>query len=314
VERLTNGSHRGRLTAATLCVALLSGCGGAAATAEPGAGPTADAAAPTTNPSTTLAPSGSAAALLAALAVKGRAPMTGYRRDQFGQAWADVNRNGCDTRNDVLRRDLTEINVRPGTHDCVVDAGLRADPYTGQDLHFVRGGSVGVDIDHVVALGDAWATGAQYWPVAERIALANDPGNLLAVDASANRQKGDSDAASWLPPQKSYRCAYVARQVAVKAKYRMWVTAAEHDAIARVLQTCPGEPAPVVGVMTPAPAGLGVVPSVSASPRPSAPAGTDPRFATCAEAKTQGYGPYGSTDPEYSWYRDADHDGTVCEG
>jgi hypothetical protein len=121
---------------------------------------------------------------------------------------------------------------------------VRLDPYTGKDLHYVRGGSVGVDIDHVVALGDAWATGAQYWPAARRLALANDPLNLLAVDASANRQKGDADAASWLPPQKSYRCAYVARQVAVKAKYRLWVTAAERAAIGRVLDTCPAEPVP----------------------------------------------------------------------
>jgi hypothetical protein len=192
--------------------------------------------------------------------------MTGYRRDQFGQAWADVDRNGCDTRDDVLRRDLIDIALRPGTHDCVVVSGTRLDPYTGQDLHYVRGGGVGVDIDHVVALGDAWATGAQYWPVAERIALANDPANLLAVDASANRQKGDADAASWLPPQKSYRCAYVARQVAVKAKYGLWVTAAERDAIARVLSGCPGQPAPAVGLMTPA--AQSVRASSPASPAP----------------------------------------------
>jgi hypothetical protein len=184
------------------------------------------------------------ATLLAGLAVKGRAPMTGYARTQFGPAWSDVDHNGCDTRNDVLRRDLTDLALRPGTHDCVVLAGVRLDPYTGKDLHYVRGGSVGVDIDHVVALGDAWATGAQYWPAARRLALANDPLNLLAVDASANRQKGDADAASWLPPQKSYRCAYVARQVAVKAKYRLWVTAAERAAIGRVLDTCPAEPVP----------------------------------------------------------------------
>jgi hypothetical protein len=299
--------------AAVLAVAGLSGCGGSVGAARDiGAGPAAAAEA---SPSSSAIPSGGAAALLATLAVKGRAPMTGYSRDQFGQAWADVDRNGCDTRNDVLRRDLLDVALRPGTHDCVVVSGTRDDPYTGRDLHYVRGGTVGVDIDHVVALGDAWATGAQYWPVAERIALANDPANLLAVDASANRQKGDADAASWLPPQKSYRCAYVARQVAVKAKYGLWVTAAERDAIGRVLSSCPGEPAPAVGVRTPAAAGPGVVPATSPSPAPGAGAGSgaEPRFATCAEARAHGYGPYTSADPEYSWYRDADHDGTVCE-
>jgi Protein of unknown function (DUF1524)/Excalibur calcium-binding domain len=317
VRRLTENAHGARWTVAVaLLAAGLTGCGGAGTPAGSAVGPTADTMArPTTRPTV---PSGGAAALLATLAIKGRAPMTGYSRDQFGQAWADVDRNGCDTRNDVLRRDLTGLSLRPGTHDCVVDAGLRADPYTGQDLHFVRGGSVGVDIDHVVALGDAWATGAQYWPVAERIALANDPANLLAVDASANRQKGDADAASWLPPQKSYRCAYVARQVAVKAKYGMWVTTAERDAMARVLTTCPDQAAPAVGVLVPAAPGLGVVPITSTTPGPSTPAAStgtsDPRFATCAQARAHGYGPYTRADPQYSWYRDADQDGTVCEG
>jgi hypothetical protein len=176
--------------------------------------------------------------------VKGRAPMTGYRRDQFGQAWADVDRNGCDTRNDVLRRDLTDLALRPGTHDCVVVSGVRADPYTGQDLHYVRGGGVGVDIDHVVALGDAWQKGAARWTADTRLRFANDPLNLLAVGGAVNQAKGDGDAATWLPPRTAYRCAYVARQIAVKAKYGVAVTAAEKDAMARVLSRCPAQPLP----------------------------------------------------------------------
>jgi hypothetical protein len=312
---VTSVIRRRRWTFVAAMLALsLSGCGGAEGSAGSASGSSAEPSPPATGPANTAPASGTAAALLATLAVKGRAPMTGYSREQFGQAWADVDRNGCDTRNDVLRRDLTGLALRPGTHDCVVVSGTRADPYTGQDLHYVRGGSVGVDIDHVVALGDAWATGAQYWPVAERITLANDPGNLLAVDASANRQKGDADAAGWLPPQKSYRCAYVARQVAVKAKYGLWVTAAERDAIGRVLTACPAQPAPAVGLMVLAAPGLGVVPTASATPRSSTTsAGTDPQFATCAEARAHGYGPYTRADTEYGWYRDADGDGTVCE-
>jgi hypothetical protein len=177
--------------------------------------------------------------VLATLPVKGRAPKTGYSRDQFGPAWADVDRNGCDTRNDVLNRDLTSRSWRPGTHDCVVVLGVLADPYTARTIEFAKARASEVQIDHVVALGDAWQTGAQSLPVDVRRQLANDPLNLLAVDGSANGSKSDSDAASWLPPNKAYRCSYVARQVAVKARYRLWVTRAERDAIASVLASCP---------------------------------------------------------------------------
>jgi hypothetical protein len=190
-------------------------------------------------PAASHAGSSTALALLATLAVKGRAPMTGYDRGMFGAAWTDTNRNGCDTRNDVLRRDLTRREIKPGTSSCVALAGwLAPDPYTGARIHFVYGGASEVDIDHVVALGDAWQTGAFRWVPLKRLALANDPMNLLAVSASANRSKGVGDAATWLPSNKSYRCAYVARQVAVKAKYGLWITAAEHSASARILDGC----------------------------------------------------------------------------
>jgi hypothetical protein len=176
---------------------------------------------------------------LAALPVKGRAPKTGYSRERFGEGWATVA--GCDTRDRVLRRDLTHKAYATG---CEVRSGSLEDLYTARTITFVRGGASEVDIDHVVALGDAWQKGAQAWPGARRAAFANDPLNLLAVDASANRQKGDGDAATWLPPNKAFRCAYVARQVAVKRKYGAWVTHAEHDAIARILTRCPGQRLP----------------------------------------------------------------------
>ena len=185
---------------------------------------------------------GTALALLGTLEVKGRAPKTGYVRDQFGQRWKDVDRNGCDTRNDVLARDLTDI-VRSGP--CKVMSGSLADPYTGQTIAFQRGQGTSelVQIDHVVALSDAWQKGAQALDAGTRERFANDPLNLLAVDGSANQQKSDGDAATWLPPHKPARCAYVARQVSVKAAYGLWVTQAERDAIARVLATCPDQPA-----------------------------------------------------------------------
>jgi hypothetical protein len=176
---------------------------------------------------------------LAALAVKGRAPKTGYDRDEFGPAWADVDRNGCDTRNDVLARDLTDVTYEPGTHDCVVLTGTLDDPYTDTVIDFVRGPeSARVQIDHVIALSDAWQKGAQQWDADKRREFANDPANLLAVDGPANGQKGDGDAATWLPPSTGYRCAYVVRQVRVKAAYGLWVTQAERDAMSRQLDRC----------------------------------------------------------------------------
>ncbi len=192
-----------------------------------------------------------AVTVLANLSVKGRAPLTGYARARFGPAWTDANddplgHNGCDTRDDVLQRDLTATTLRAVTRRCVVLSGSLHDPYTGRVIEFVRGPqSAKVQIDHVVALGDAWQTGAQFWTQRTRTNLANDPLELLAVDGSTNESKGDGDAATWLPPDRSYRCAYVARQIAVKARYRLWMTGAEHDAAARVLTTCPGQRVPV---------------------------------------------------------------------
>ena len=170
--------------------------------------------------------------------------MTGYARDRFGPAWLDADHNGCDTRNDILNRDLTSLAHKPNTHDCVVTSGDLADTYTGTRIHFVRGDGDLVDIDHVVALGNVWATGGFRWDIEKRAAIANDPYNLLPVGAGANRQKGDADAATWLPPNKAYRCAYVARQIAVKSKYALWITPAEKAAMKRVLSSCPEQPLP----------------------------------------------------------------------
>ncbi len=182
--------------------------------------------------------------VLATLVVKGRAPKTGYSREQFGAAWADVDRNGCDTRDDILNRDLTHKQWRPGTHGCVVVAGVLDDPYTGRALTFAKANAAAVQIDHVVALSDAWQKGAASWDAARRRTFANDPLNLLAVDGPTNERKGDGDTATWLPPDRSYRCRFVARQVAVKAKWKLWVTAAERDAMARVLARCPDQQVP----------------------------------------------------------------------
>lgn len=184
-----------------------------------------------------------ASVVLESLAVKGRAPKTGYARAQFGSTWEDVDRNGCDTRNDILTRDLSARSYDTGADSCHVLTGILADPYSGEEISFLRGVKTSneVQIDHVVALSDAWQKGAQKLSFTTRTNFANDPLNLLAVKGRLNSQKGDGDAATWLPPLKSFRCKYVARQIAVKSKYSLWVTSAEKNAMKAILTKCPGE-------------------------------------------------------------------------
>ncbi|GAA3941899.1 HNH endonuclease family protein [Pseudoclavibacter caeni] len=178
--------------------------------------------------------------VLATLPVKGRAAKTGYSRTEFGRGWKDPDHNGCDARNDVLARDLVDT-TRKG--DCTVLTGTLHDPYTGGDIAFTRGAktSEAVQIDHVVALSDAWQKGAQQLSADMRVDLANDPLELIAVDGPTNTSKSDGDAATWLPPDTGFRCEYVARQIAVKASYGLWVTEAERDAMGGVLAGCPDQ-------------------------------------------------------------------------
>lgn len=184
---------------------------------------------------------GAAVDVLTTLEIKGRAPKTNYKRTQFGSGWK--MQDGCDMRNIILHRDLKNVVV---SEDCKVLSGTLDDPYTGTTIEFKRGSGTSddVQIDHVVALSDAWQKGAQQLSAEERESLANDPLELLAADGPANQAKSDGDAATWLPPNKSFRCQYVARQIAVKVKYRLWVTQAENEAMRRVLATCPGQPLP----------------------------------------------------------------------
>ena len=181
--------------------------------------------------------------ILKTISVKGRSPKTGYSRSQFGEGWGDIN--GCDTRNIVLSLQLKKVKL--AEDGCIVLSGILNDPYTGRTINFLRGSTTSskVQIDHVVALSDAWQKGAQFLKFEDRVALANDILNLLAVDGPANRQKGDSDAASWLPANKSYRCRYVARQIAVKSKYSLWVTPAEKLTMVRILNGCGDQVVPV---------------------------------------------------------------------
>lgn len=163
----------------------------------------------------------------------------------FGEPWIDVDKNGCNTRDDILKRDLTGDEFRDG-NQCVVSHGWLADPYTGRNIEFTRGvgTSSKVQIDHVVSLSDAWRSGAWQLPYGQRVAIANDPLNLLATDGPTNAAKGDKDASQWLPPNVAERCDYVSRQVAVKLKYALSVTPGEQRAMKSVLLTCKLQPLP----------------------------------------------------------------------
>ncbi|BCF81513.1 hypothetical protein AS590_07285 [Prescottella equi] len=242
--------HRRGITGVTIGIAaviVLGGCANSNAdapeTSSLGSG--IGSGVTTTVVTEASAPSSAAIELLAQIPVKGRAPKTGYDRALFGTAWTDdvtveFGHNGCDTRNDILRRDLTDLTFKDGSKSCSVQTGTLRDPYTNKTIAFTRGQdtSSAVQIDHVVALSDAWQKGAQQLDTQTRTNLANDPRNLRAVDGPTNQKKSDSDAASWLPPNKAYRCQYVTAQVEVKAAYGLWVTQAEHDTIADILATC----------------------------------------------------------------------------
>ncbi|GIL28205.1 HNH endonuclease family protein [Actinocatenispora comari] len=217
------------------------------------------AAAPTAGPQDGEGTGTAASAALAELAklpVKPAASMAGYSRDQYGHGWIDTDHNGCDTRNDILRRDLSGVAAKAGTHGCVVAGGVLSDHYTGTTITFHRGEttSTAVEIDHLVALADAWRTGAQSMSTDQREQFANDPIELLAVSGPANESKGDQDASQWLPPNNAFDCTYVADQITVKATYGLWVTSAEHDVMASTLRDCGGAaPRPHTTTVAPPP-------------------------------------------------------------
>lgn len=261
--------------------------------------------------------------LLGTLEVKGRAPKTGYdRAGKFGSAWLDVDRNGCDTRNDVLARDLVDI-VKSGP--CKVTSGTLNDPFVPVVINFVRGNdtSMAVQVDHVVALMNAWETGAQQLSQAERVSFANDPLNLLAVDGKANGQKAAGDAATWLPANKPFRCEYVARQVSVKHAYGLWVTAAERNAIAGILAECPGQLAlsstfagPPEPAAPPSPPAPDPAPVPAPAPEPAPPPPPPPSsvyYKNCDAARAAGAAPVHVGDPGYGTHLDRDKDGIGCE-
>lgn len=271
---------------------------------------------------------GTASALLEELEVKGRAPKTGYDADLF--KWrSDADHNGCDTRNDVLRRDLRDITLKAGTKGCVVIAGDLSDEYKSETYAFDRSPN-NIDIDHIVARSNAWQTGAAKFDEDTLKEFGNDPLNLLAVSSSLNRQKGDGDAATWLPPAKSYRCEYVSRQIAIKHKYDLWVVKAEKSAMKRELDTCEDEPAFTRDVSWPDPGeGDNVTTeneksgSSSSSESSRSKSGSGKKsssgssgsvyYKNCTAVRDAGAAPVRRGEPGYASHLDRDGDGVGCE-
>jgi hypothetical protein len=263
--------RRALVALAAVLLLLVVGCTGPASPSAQQSVSAVPTTSPTAVPPTSapfVAAEEDAATALAKLPVKGRAPMTGYdNRKPFGTPWADTDHNGCHQDDDVRARDLTEV-VRDG--HCKVTSGILADPYTGRTIAY-RGGST-VQVDHVVALANAWQTGAQQLTSDQREALATDLHNLQATDGPTNQRKGAGDWATWKPPNRSYWCTYVSRQIAVKAAYGLWVTRPEHDAMVEVLDACPGQQLPTWTselVVPPTAA-----PTTQAHPLPDAPSAT----------------------------------------
>ncbi|NMR32332.1 GmrSD restriction endonuclease domain-containing protein [Crystallibacter degradans] len=346
--------YRLSLTAALLAAMSLAACtpaetevpapASAAETSQSAAPSAAISPAPTKDPAKEAAKaevpaaSGTALEQLATIDIKGRAPKTGYSREQFGDGWLDPDRNGCDARNDILQRDLVNETFKPGTSNCVVLTGTLADPFTATTIDFVRGNKTStlVQIDHIVALSDGWQKGAQQLTASQREAFANDPLNLMAADGPTNGAKSDSDAATWLPPNKGFRCEYVALQTAVKAKYDLWMTQAEHDAIKNILtSSCPDQPAPADNGGVAVPVAMKEAPAKHAPAKESAakqsaqkqqapaaqqkqdaPAGSDEEtivYENCADVKANGAAPIKVGDLGWDQKFDRDGDGVGCE-
>ncbi|KLU09350.1 hypothetical protein ABL57_12920 [Kocuria sp. SM24M-10] len=348
-----------------MALALLTGC--SSSVADPGADSAATGST-TTTPTTPSAPAGTASApteptaatasaaassealtALNGLTVAARGTMSDYDREGLFGGWIDADGDCEDTRQEILNRDLDDVVSADG---CTVDSGVLApDPYTATTIDFVRGPATSSDvqIDHVVSLGNAWVTGARNLSPDERVELANDPLNLLAVDGPTNQAKSDKAADAWLPPNVDFRCEFVAIQIAVKAKYDLWVTAPEKTAMTEVLADCAGEELPTGAVLAdiaatapveeaPEPAPVQEAPvqqvpepePVPAAPEPVAPEpepapvapAPDPEpaapaapaaFANCTEARAAGAAPLHVGSPGYAPKLDRDGDGVACE-
>ena len=264
------------------------------------------------NVSGKVIPAVSAKSLLTELTVKAD-NTSKYSRANF-KHWTDADGDGCDTRQEVLIDEIIAgAGPGGGPESRCIFTGSWNSKYDGASTTL----SSSFDVDHMIPLAEAWRSGAAGWTSKTRENFANDldfAGSLIAVTASSNRSKSDRDPAKWLPTSNSYRCTYVATWTAVKWRWKLSIDQAEKNAISATMRNCTTASLKVAG-LTRANISSGTTPpATTAPPTTTSPAGNDPQYSSCAKAKAAGYGPYRrGIDPEYSWYRDGDSDGIVCE-
>ncbi|MFT3943503.1 MAG: HNH endonuclease family protein [Ancrocorticia sp.] len=172
-------------------------------------------------------------------------PPSEYQREEgFGRSWLDVDGNRCDTRNDILGLQLTDVEYVPmdqapsRCRRATVYSGVLNDPYSGQRIEFTRDHPSVVQIDHLVPLSWAWRNGAWSWDQDKRIAFANDPENLLAVDGPTNQGKGDKGPSRWLPANEGFRCEYAVRFTGVVSSYGLSLPDDDRAALTSLLTDC----------------------------------------------------------------------------
>jgi hypothetical protein len=221
---------------------------------------------------------------------------SGYDREKF-RHWVDADGDCRDTRDEVLAAEsLVSVS------GCDIQTGKWRSSYDGATTR----DSTAFDIDHMVALAEAWDSGAKRWNADTRERFANDlrdPRTLVAVSASANRSKSDQDPADWLPVLG--KCRYLRQWVAVKTRWHLTVNPAERRALRSQAADCGN------GVIEVRRATVRIA---SSSGHHGNSGGLDPRYDYCYQAQAAGYGPYHQgQDPEYEWYTDGDSDGIACE-
>lgn len=228
---------------------------------------------------------------------------SGYARSKF-KLWDDYDGDCKNTRAEVLASE----SKKKTTGSCTIKTGKWVSLYDGKT--YTKASSL--DIDHLVPLEEAWASGAKSWPASKREAYANDLADsrdLIAVSLSANRSKGDREPDQWMPAKA--RCTYIVDWVAVKYRWKLTIDKKEKTNLLSWASKCGNPKLSLHRAVVKAGSGSSDTTGGSSGGSSS---GLDPRFATCTAAKAAGYGPYyNGKDPEYAWYEDRDGDGVVCE-
>lgn len=165
---------------------------------------------------------GSASQVLTGLLVASEGSVAGYDRSLFG-GWIDADGDSCNTRQEVLLAEsLKQPVIGPG---CSVSGLWRSFLDNVEWRNASR-----LDVDHHVALEEAWQSGASQWSADQRRSFANDLdyfGSLNAVTDTVNSSKGSGDPAEWMPPFAAASCNYVTMWVLTKHRWRLSVDPAK---------------------------------------------------------------------------------------